>query len=110
MFVHSAQWYVDNDVELRTGVRATSLDRDSRAVLLADGSRLTYDRLLLATGSRPRRLSAPGADLDGVLYLRTLGDSQRLDASIAEGRHVVLVGGGWIGLEVAPPPGPAGRS
>ena len=101
MFVHSAQWYVDNDVELRTGVRATSLDRDSRAVLLADGSRLTYDRLLLATGSRPRRLSAPGADLDGVLYLRTLGDSQRLDASIAEGRHVVLIGGGWIGLEVA---------
>jgi NADPH-dependent 2,4-dienoyl-CoA reductase/sulfur reductase-like enzyme len=100
-FVHSAQWYVDNDVDLRTGVRATSLDRDSRAVELADGSRLTYDRLLLATGSRPRRLSAPGADLGGVLYLRTLGDSERLDASIAEGTRVVLIGGGWIGLEVA---------
>jgi len=100
-FVHSAQWYADNDVELRTGVRATSLDRDSRAVVLADGSRLTYDRLLLATGSRPRRLSAPGADLEGVLYLRTLDDSQRLDASIAEGTRVVLIGGGWIGLEVA---------
>jgi len=100
-FVHSAQWYADNDIDLRTGVRATSLDRDSRAVVLADGSRLTYDRLLLATGSRPRRLSAPGADLEGVLYLRTLGDSQRLDASIAEGTRVVLIGGGWIGLEVA---------
>src|SRR5262245_6618975 len=100
-FVHSAQWYADNDVDLRTGIRATSLDRDSRAVVLADGSRLTYDRLLLATGSRPRRLNAPGADLDGVLYLRTLGDSQRLDASIAEGTRVVLIGGGWSGLEVA---------
>src|SRR5690348_10471021 len=66
-FVHSAQWYAENSVELRAGVRATSLDRDSRAVSLADGSRLTYDRLLLATGSRPRRLSVPGADLGGVL-------------------------------------------
>jgi NADPH-dependent 2,4-dienoyl-CoA reductase/sulfur reductase-like enzyme len=100
-FVHSAQWYADNDVELRSGVRATALDRDSRAVTLADGSRLTYDRLLLATGSRPRRLSVPGTDLGGVLYLRTLPDSQRLDAYLREGAQVVIIGGGWIGLEVA---------
>jgi NADPH-dependent 2,4-dienoyl-CoA reductase/sulfur reductase-like enzyme len=100
-FVHSAQWYDENSVELRTGVRATSLDRDARAVQLADGSRVAYDRLLLATGSRPRRLSVPGADLGGVLYLRTLADSQRLDAYLTEGSRVVLIGGGWIGLEVA---------
>jgi 3-phenylpropionate/trans-cinnamate dioxygenase ferredoxin reductase component len=100
-FVHSAQWYADNDVDLRAGVRATSIDRDSQAVVLADGSRLTYDRLLLATGSRPRRLSVPGADLGNVLSLRTLADSQRLDAYLREGTNVVLIGGGWIGLEVA---------
>ena len=79
----------------------TSIDRHGRAVTLDDGSRVPYGRLLLATGSTPRRLAIPGADLDNVLYLRRLGDSDRLKATFTEGARIVVVGGGWIGLETA---------
>lgn len=101
-FVHDAGWYAEHDVELRTGVRATRLDPAAHRLTLDTGEELGYARLLLATGASPRRLPVPGADLDGVRYLRTLADADRLRTDLAGGgRRVVVVGAGWIGLEVA---------
>jgi 3-phenylpropionate/trans-cinnamate dioxygenase ferredoxin reductase component len=100
--VHTADWYGEQGVELRTGVRATHLEPATHRLMLEDGEELAYARLLLATGSSARRLPVPGADLDGVRYLRTFADSDRLLADLAGGgRRVVIVGAGWIGLEVA---------
>lgn len=88
-------------LEVRLGCRAMSLDREARRLALSDGESLAYDRLLLATGARLRRLEIPGAELEGVLYLRSLDEAQALRARLAEARHLVVVGGGFIGLEVA---------
>jgi 3-phenylpropionate/trans-cinnamate dioxygenase ferredoxin reductase component len=99
--VHDAGWYAAHDVDLRTGVRATGLDPAAHRVTLDTGEEVPYAKLLLATGSSARRLPVPGADLDGVRYLRTLADSDRLLADLSDGgRNVVIVGAGWIGLEV----------
>jgi 3-phenylpropionate/trans-cinnamate dioxygenase ferredoxin reductase subunit len=100
-FVHPAGWYDEHDVELRLATEVTALDRAARQAVTATGERLRYDRLLLATGSSPRRLNVPGADLDGVLYLRRLADSDRLRAAFETAGRVAIVGGGWIGLETA---------
>lgn len=100
--VHAADWYADSGVELRTGVRATHLDPATHRLTLEDGEELPYAKLLLATGSSARRLPVPGGDLDGVRYLRTVADSDRLLADLSGGgRRLVIVGAGWIGLEVA---------
>ncbi|MEU9317252.1 FAD-dependent oxidoreductase [Streptomyces sp. NPDC048295] len=99
--VHPEDWYRTNEVDLLLGRTVTSVDRTGGTVRLDDGSRVPYDRLLLATGSTPRHLSVPGADLDNVQYLRRLGDSDRLRAAFTEGARIVVVGGGWIGLETA---------
>jgi 3-phenylpropionate/trans-cinnamate dioxygenase ferredoxin reductase subunit len=100
--VHDAGWYDAHDVDLRTGVRATGLDAAEHRLTLATGEELSYAKVLLATGSSARRLPVPGADLDGVRYLRTLADADRLLGDLsAGGRDVVVVGAGWIGLEVA---------
>jgi 3-phenylpropionate/trans-cinnamate dioxygenase ferredoxin reductase component len=101
IYVHPRQWYADNKVDLRVGVTATGIDRAARAVTLADGGRVEYGRLLLTTGSAPRRLPVEGADLDGVLYLRSVGDSDRLRAAFTGGARVAVIGAGWIGLEAA---------
>ncbi|WP_406103761.1 NAD(P)/FAD-dependent oxidoreductase [Micromonospora globbae] len=101
VFVHDAGWYAEHDVDLRTDARAVAVDRSAKVVRLADGEHIAYDRLLLATGATPRDLAAPGADLDGVLRLRTLADSRRIAAALVDDAHVVIVGAGWIGLEVA---------
>lgn len=95
------QWYDDQRIDLRLGRRAVSVDRAAREVVLDDGERLVYDKLLVATGARPRRLAVPGADLSGVHYLRTLEDSAALATALAASPEVVVVGAGWIGLEVA---------
>jgi len=100
IYVHEESWYAENGVDLRLGVRATALDPRAKRVSLADGGTVAYDRLLLATGASPRRLKAPGADLDGVVYLRRVGDSEHLQAALRGGGQVVTVGAGWIGLEV----------
>jgi len=100
IFVHEESWYAENAVDLRLGVRVTALDPGARQVSLDDGGTVAYDRLLLATGASPRRLRAPGGDLDGIMYLRRVGDSERLHAALRGGGQVVTVGGGWIGLEV----------
>jgi NADPH-dependent 2,4-dienoyl-CoA reductase/sulfur reductase-like enzyme len=100
--VHEPGWYETHEVDLRTGVRAVRLDAAGHRVELATGEELAYDKLLLATGSSARRLPVPGAGLDGVRYLRTLADADRLKADLADGgRQLVIVGAGWIGLEVA---------
>jgi NADPH-dependent 2,4-dienoyl-CoA reductase/sulfur reductase-like enzyme len=100
--VHGAGWYEAHDVELRTGVRAVGLNASDHRVELESGEELRYDKLLLATGSSARRLPVLGADLDGVHYLHTMADSDKLLAALSGGgRRVVIVGAGWIGLEVA---------
>jgi 3-phenylpropionate/trans-cinnamate dioxygenase ferredoxin reductase subunit len=101
IYVHPAGWYRDHDVDLRLGAAATAVDPAAHEVTVAAGDRVGYAKLLLATGSAPRRLAVPGADLDGILYLRTVGDSDRLRAAIAAAGNVAVIGGGWIGLEAA---------
>jgi 3-phenylpropionate/trans-cinnamate dioxygenase ferredoxin reductase component len=101
VFVHDERWYHAHDVDLRTGTRARALDVDGRTVELDDGSKLGYDRLLLATGSAARPLRVPGGDLPGVHLLRTLADAQELEVALQSASHVVVVGAGWIGTEVA---------
>jgi 3-phenylpropionate/trans-cinnamate dioxygenase ferredoxin reductase component len=101
VFVHPPEWYADNDVELRLGAQVTRVDPAGHEVVLADDTRLRYDKLLLTTGSTPRRLAVPGADLDGVLYLRRLGDAEVLKSALATATKVAIVGAGWIGLETA---------
>ena len=101
VYVHPQQWYVHHDVDLRLGVAVTAVHPSAHEVSLADGSRIGYAKLLLTTGSAPRRLSVPGAGLDGVLYLRNLGDSDRIRAAFQSSSKVAVIGAGWIGLETA---------
>ena len=101
VYVHEEGWYAEHDVDLRLGVAARSVDRAARRVALADGSSVSYDKLLIATGASPRRLRVPGADLQGVLYLRTVEDSEHLRTVLQGGGRVVIAGSGWIGLETA---------
>ena len=85
VFVHQENWYAENDVDLRLGTAVTRIYRDARNLTLADKSLVPYDALLLTTGATPRSLRLPGADLDGVLYLRRLEDSEKLRAAFADG-------------------------
>ncbi|HEU5416530.1 MAG TPA: FAD-dependent oxidoreductase [Streptosporangiaceae bacterium] len=101
IFVHPQSWYAENNIDLRLGSAVTSIDRAEHLVTLADGSHVDYAKLLLATGSSPRRLPVPGATLDGVLTLRTVSDSERIKTGLRDGAQVVVIGGGWIGLETA---------
>jgi 3-phenylpropionate/trans-cinnamate dioxygenase ferredoxin reductase subunit len=101
IYVHEDAWYAAHGVNLLLGTAATAIDRSGSRVELADGSAISYDRLLLTTGASPRTLDVPGGDLGGVRYLRTVGDSERLGAALADADRVVVVGAGWIGLEVA---------
>ena len=94
-------FYRDASIDVELGRHALRIDPHSRSVELSDGRKVRYDRLVLATGARPRPLPVPGGDLDGVVALRSLADADRLRALAAEARNVVVVGGGFIGLEVA---------
>jgi 3-phenylpropionate/trans-cinnamate dioxygenase ferredoxin reductase subunit len=99
--VHDEAWYVDHGVELRLGVSVDAVVAGAHELELSDGTQLSYTKLLLATGSSPRTLSLPGADADGVHYLRTVGDSERIKDALTDGARLVVIGAGWIGLEVA---------
>jgi 3-phenylpropionate/trans-cinnamate dioxygenase ferredoxin reductase component len=101
VYVHDESFYAEHDIELRQGRTVESLDTSTSELALDDGERLRYDRLLLSTGAEPRRLSIPGAELDGVLYLRSVQDSDALRERLERGGAVVVVGAGWIGAEVA---------
>jgi 3-phenylpropionate/trans-cinnamate dioxygenase ferredoxin reductase subunit len=100
-YVHEAGWYAAHDVDLRTGTTVAALDRGRKVVRTSDGEELRYDRLLLATGATPRRLPVPGADAANVLELRTFADSDRIGETVHDGVRLVVIGAGWIGLEVA---------
>jgi 3-phenylpropionate/trans-cinnamate dioxygenase ferredoxin reductase component len=101
VYVHDEGYYAEREIELLLGRTAEGLDTAARQLRLDDGTRLDYDRLLLATGAEPRRLSIPGGELDGVLYLRSVEDSDALRERLDRGGSVVVVGAGWIGAEVA---------
>jgi 3-phenylpropionate/trans-cinnamate dioxygenase ferredoxin reductase component len=99
--VHPQDWYDDNGVDLRLNTSVVTVRPDLQRVDLSDGTSIEYGALLLATGSTPRRLPVPGADADGVLMLRRIEDSDAIRATFGPGRQLAIVGGGWIGLEVA---------
>ena len=96
-----AAWYRDHHVDLRLGTPVSSVDSQGHLVGMPDESTVHYDKLLLATGSAPRRPPIPGADADRVHYLRTVDDADALNTALTEGSSLAVVGGGWIGLEVA---------
>jgi 3-phenylpropionate/trans-cinnamate dioxygenase ferredoxin reductase subunit len=100
-YVHADVFYAENAIELLSSTRVTGIDARSQEVSLDGDRRLRYDRLLLTTGAEPRRLDVPGAELDGIHYLRTLADSERIGERIASGERLVVVGSGWIGSEMA---------
>lgn len=99
--LHDQQWYDDKSIELRLGTTVTALDPAAKTVTTDDGTSTSYDELLIATGSRVRRLDVPGGDLPGIHYLRTAAESQALTDAYAAKPRVVVVGAGWIGLESA---------
>ncbi|MGW5262517.1 NAD(P)/FAD-dependent oxidoreductase [Microbispora sp. NPDC004025] len=100
VFVHQDGWYADHDVELLLGVAATGLDRGAHRVGLADGGAIEYDKLLLATGARPRRPPIPGAQAPHVRYLRRIEDCESLRDVLGSVSRLAVIGAGWIGLEV----------
>jgi 3-phenylpropionate/trans-cinnamate dioxygenase ferredoxin reductase subunit len=99
--VRPTGWYADQGVDARWGTRAVQLDPADRTVILAGGERVPFSKLVLATGSRNRRVDAPGADLPGVFDLRRVGDADRIRDAAAGGARAVCVGMGFIGAEVA---------
>ncbi|HEU4849882.1 MAG TPA: FAD-dependent oxidoreductase, partial [Terrimesophilobacter sp.] len=101
VYVHPDAWYAENDIELLTGTKAFGVNAAAHEVTVSGGKPLHYDKLLLATGSSPRLLTIDGAELGGVHYLRTLDDSVALQKELTGGgRTLVLIGSGWIGMEV----------
>ena len=100
-YVHDECFYADKAIELHTSTRVEGIDPRTREVMLASGGHVAFDRLLLTPGAEPRRLPLPGGELDGVLYLRTLADSEAIRARVEAGGRLVTIGAGWIGAEVA---------
>jgi len=100
-YLRPPDWYAQNEIELRSGVRAERIDPSSKEVALEGGEVLGYDLALLATGSRNRRFPIPGLDLEGVMDLRTVADAERIKSAAAGGGRAMVVGMGFIGAEVA---------
>ncbi len=101
LLIRPQKFYQTHDVDLRLGQSIASLDLAARSLVAASGERIGYDRLLLCTGSRPRQLPMPGSALAGVHYLRGLADVDRMRTAFQSGQRLVIIGGGYIGLEVA---------
>jgi 3-phenylpropionate/trans-cinnamate dioxygenase ferredoxin reductase subunit len=101
LYLRSAKFYEQHGVDLRLGVRVTAIDRGAQRLRLSDGGELNYDRLLLAVGSRARRLAVPGHELGGIHVLRNIADVDTIRDDLAGGRRLVVVGAGYIGLEAA---------
>jgi apoptosis-inducing factor 3 len=102
MPLRDEDWYAQRDIDLRLNVQVTRLDLDEHTIYLAQGEPLRYDKLLLATGAMPHQLrNTPGSELDGIYTLRTLADADALIQAIQSGKHVVVVGASFIGMEVA---------
>jgi NADPH-dependent 2,4-dienoyl-CoA reductase/sulfur reductase-like enzyme len=100
-WVRDAAWYSEANITTHLNRRATAIDRAAHTITLDDGSKIPYDALILATGARPRPLPIPGADHPACLFVRTLEDSQKLIPSLHPGKRIVIIGAGFIGLEVA---------
>ncbi len=101
VFLRPLEFFEEAHVELLTGTRASKLDAGAKSLVLDGGRELRYEKLLIATGGQPRHLPLPGSDLDGILYLRTLEDSDALKEAITHAKRLAVVGGGFIGCEVA---------
>jgi 3-phenylpropionate/trans-cinnamate dioxygenase ferredoxin reductase subunit len=101
MYLHPPGFYEEQGIEMRLGTEAVALDARRRTVTLNNGEELASHKLLLATGVRPRKLPIPGAELAGVYYLCTLADAEAIRNEAVAGRHAVIIGGGFIGVEVA---------
>jgi 3-phenylpropionate/trans-cinnamate dioxygenase ferredoxin reductase subunit len=101
MLMRQPDYYATNNIELRLDTTVTRIDRDASAVELADGSKVPYGWLILSTGGRVRKLNVPGGDLKGIYYLRSIDDVAEYRGKLKEGLKLVIVGGGYIGLEVA---------
>jgi 3-phenylpropionate/trans-cinnamate dioxygenase ferredoxin reductase subunit len=95
------EFYPEAGIDFRPNLKAVALERSARRVKLSDGSSLAYDKLIIATGARPIVLPMPGAELKGVLFLRTAADAEALKDAIGPGKRIAIVGGGYIGLEAA---------
>ena len=101
LWLRSAQYYQQHRVDTRLGVRVTAIDRATQRLRLSDGGELNYDKLILCMGSTPRRLEVPGHDLAGIHCLRTIADVDAIRADLGSTRRLVVIGGGYIGLEAA---------
>jgi 3-phenylpropionate/trans-cinnamate dioxygenase ferredoxin reductase subunit len=101
LMLRPLSFYTEHGIELILGVRAVRIRRSARRVELGDGKSLAYETLILATGGRPRALPLPGSDLAGVLFLRSAADAEVLKAALGPGKRLVVIGGGYIGLEAA---------
>jgi 3-phenylpropionate/trans-cinnamate dioxygenase ferredoxin reductase subunit len=101
VYLRPEKFYEDKNVTVKTSTSVTAIDTAAHTVTTDQGETIGYDKLLLATGGRPRKLSIPGSDLTGIHYLRTIADVDAIRDEFAEGRRLVIVGGGYIGLEVA---------
>ncbi|MEO0998140.1 MAG: FAD-dependent oxidoreductase [Pseudomonadota bacterium] len=101
LYFKPSPWYEDNGIDLVLATRATGIDREARRLSIEHGGHVDYDALVIATGARPRRLPVPGADLAGVYDLRSLADVERIQPNLIDGRRLVIVGAGYIGLEAA---------
>ncbi len=101
VYVHPKEWYAQNNIELQTGTNVYGVNAATHEITVSEGAPLRYDKLLITTGSSARILTIDGAELDGVHYLRTLDDSNSLNKELSGGgRKLVLIGSGWIGMEV----------
>lgn len=101
LLIRPEEFYTDNDIELHTNTHVTSIDADTNQVVTAKGKVYSYDKLVIATGSRARQLDLPGSDLEGIFYLRTLNDVDLIRAAMSSAKTLCIIGGGYVGLEVA---------
>jgi 3-phenylpropionate/trans-cinnamate dioxygenase ferredoxin reductase subunit len=101
LLIRHDKFYSDHDIEVRLSTRIDEFDRNQQTVRLDTGKQLEYDRLIIATGSRARKIDMPGIDLDGVHYLRTIDDVVRIHEGFQPGNNLIIIGAGYIGLEVA---------
>jgi 3-phenylpropionate/trans-cinnamate dioxygenase ferredoxin reductase component len=110
VYVRPAKFYADRHIDIRTDVTVTAIDTTEKTVTTRTGDVVAWDKLLIATGSRPRILEIAGCDLPGIHYLRTVADVDRIRSAMETAKNVVIVGGGYIGLEVAAVMATAGRN
>lgn len=101
VFVHQATYYAEQRIDVRSGTNVNAIEPAAREVVLEGGERLPFDRLLIATGAQPRTLPVPGADLPGVMTLRTIADADAIRAAATDAEQIAVIGAGWIGSEVA---------